>query len=160
MRPAAGYHFGAEEEALLLEHSSKASSSKCLQYYPELAHYTPAQLKQRIPAAHDSRKVYAQCDAKFALNQKSCGSCWAFSAATTFNWRLCVMSNGTYKNELISPQTLTSCTCQASFVRHACARVARDRVLSAPCAGCRHIPRVVWRQDQQGRLQVCDACVP
>ena len=121
MRPAAGYHFGAEEEALLLEHSSKASSSQCIQYYPELAHYTPAQLKQRIPAAHDSRKVYAQCDAKFALNQKSCGSCWAFSAATTFNWRLCVMSNGTYKNELISPQTLTSCTCQASFVRHACA---------------------------------------
>ena len=61
--------------------------------------------KASLPTNWDWRDHMPGTPAKAAdaLNQGSCGSCWAFGAATTMAYRLNIASNGKY-NAVPSPQ--------------------------------------------------------
>jgi len=66
--------------------------------------------KASLPTNWDWRDHMPGTPAKAAdaLNQGSCGSCWAFGAATTMAYRLNIASNGKY-NAVPSPQIGMSC---------------------------------------------------
>ena len=64
------------------------------------------------PAAYDARDIYAgqvPCKAYQALNQGSCGSCYAFAAASAYNARLCRFNPSSLGNTLVSPQEMIDC---------------------------------------------------
>jgi C1A family cysteine protease len=65
------------------------------------------------PEAFDARDVVANqtaCKAFAALNQGSCGSCYAFSAATAFSARMCRLGRASVGNIVLSPQEMIDCT--------------------------------------------------
>ena len=55
----------------------------------------------------DSRVEWKNCVHPIR-NQKSCGSCWAFSSIEGFSDRVCIATKGAI-NEIYSPQELISC---------------------------------------------------
>jgi cathepsin B len=65
------------------------------------------------PAAYDARDRYAadpSCVAYNVLDQGSCGSCYAFAAATSYSARLCRFNPGSVGNVVVSPQEMIDCT--------------------------------------------------
>jgi cathepsin B len=65
------------------------------------------------PAAYDARDRYASdpaCAAYAVLDQGSCGSCYAFAAATAYSARLCRFNPGSVGNVVVSPQEMMDCT--------------------------------------------------
>ena len=86
----------------------KLSESERKAFYVELdtTDFTP-------PPAYDARDIYAgqtPCKAFNVLNQGSCGSCYAFSAASAFNARMCRFNPGSMGNVVVSPQQFIDCT--------------------------------------------------
>lgn len=60
-----------------------------------------------LPKEFDSRKQWPDCVLGIR-NQEHCGSCWAFSAASTLQDRFCIASKGKIK-VVLSPQDMVSC---------------------------------------------------
>ena len=60
-----------------------------------------------LPEYFDSREKWPEC-INGIDNQKSCGSCFAFSSTAVLSDRFCIHSNG-YYNIKLSPQDLVSC---------------------------------------------------
>ncbi len=65
------------------------------------------------PVAYDARDIYAgqvPCKAYQVLNQGSCGSCYAFSAASAYSARMCRFNPTSLGNIVVSPQQFIDCT--------------------------------------------------
>jgi len=60
------------------------------------------------PPIYDFRTTYSKCNLEIR-DQKSCGSCWAFSSSGVLEKRICQNSNSSLINRL-SPQFLVSCS--------------------------------------------------
>lgn len=61
-----------------------------------------------LPLAFDWRDQAKDCVAKNVLDQGSCGSCYAFAAATALSYRMCIHSKNNL-NVVLSPQDMASC---------------------------------------------------
>jgi len=66
-----------------------------------------------IPASFDPRDQWPDCDSLFEIrDQGSCGSCWAFGAASSFTDRACIQSGGAINVDLSAEDILSCCrTC-------------------------------------------------
>lgn len=66
-----------------------------------------------LPESFDPREQWPDCPTlKYIPDQGGCGSCWAFGAATAMSDRLCIHSNGAFKNHVSAENLLTCCfTC-------------------------------------------------
>eukprot|EP00386_Alphamonas_edax_P011306 GDKI01035885.1.p1 GENE.GDKI01035885.1~~GDKI01035885.1.p1 ORF type:complete len:521 (-),score=152.29 GDKI01035885.1:225-1736(-) len=62
---------------------------------------------QPIPESFDSREQWKKC-ARPALDQKRCGSCYAFATAGAVTDRLCIHTKGEIQ-DILSPQEIVSC---------------------------------------------------
>ena len=63
-----------------------------------------------IPDEFDARTQWPQCSTiGFARDQANCGSCWAFASTEAFNDRLCINSNGNFKQFLSTQATVDCC---------------------------------------------------
>jgi len=64
------------------------------------------------PVAYDARDVLANqpsCTAFSVADQGACGSCYAFSSATSYSARLCRFNPGSIGNVFVSPQEMMDC---------------------------------------------------
>jgi len=63
-----------------------------------------------IPEEFDSRTQWPECQTiGFARDQANCGSCWAFASTEAFNDRLCIHTNGEFKQFLSTQATVDCC---------------------------------------------------
>lgn len=63
-----------------------------------------------IPEEFDSRTQWSNCPTiGFARDQANCGSCWAFASTEAFNDRLCIHTNGEFKQFLSTQATVDCC---------------------------------------------------
>jgi len=72
-----------------------------------------------LPEAFDGRKEWPECQQDIR-DQQRCGSCWAFSSATSFAQRICKATEGKTK-VVLSPQHAVSCDannfgCQGGYL--------------------------------------------
>ena len=72
-----------------------------------------------LPEAFDGRKEWPECQQEIR-DQQRCGSCWAFSSATSFAQRICKATQGKTK-VVLSPQHAVSCDvnnfgCQGGYL--------------------------------------------
>lgn len=72
-------------------------------------------LQVKLPTRFYSWKKWPECSAvlRRVLTQGTCGSCWAFSAASVTDSRLCITSKGQFKGQ-VSRGFITSCEGQHS----------------------------------------------
>ena len=63
-----------------------------------------------IPANFDARIAWPDCPSIGRIrDQSNCGSCWANSAAAAISDRICIASNGTFKEDISSQDLMTCC---------------------------------------------------
>lgn len=62
----------------------------------------------KIPEHFDARKRWPKCpEIERVHSQGSCGSCWAVSSAAAISDRVCIATNGSFKESLSSQQPLS-----------------------------------------------------
>lgn len=82
--------------------------------HPDHQLYLPAQkpsmlfgVSDPLPESFDPRDKWPDCPTlKYIPDQGGCGSCWAFGAVTAMSDRMCIHSNGAFKQHVSAENLL------------------------------------------------------
>jgi len=82
--------------------------------HPDHKLYLPAQkpsmltgVNDTLPESFDPRDKWPDCPTlKHIPDQGGCGSCWAFGAVTAMSDRMCIHSNGAFKQHVSAENLL------------------------------------------------------